>query len=111
MENLSGVSNAFQSFLTNAPAHAKAWMTAVQGLDQASALDAKTGHLAYLAVLAALRLESGVPFHVQLAKKAGASREEIISAVLIGLPAAGNGVTQVLPAALAAYDAGAPKSV
>lgn len=100
------ISNAFQTFMTQAPRHAQAWMQAVSGLDQASALDKKTEELAYLAVLAALRLESGVPFHVQSAKQAGASREEVISAVLVGLPAAGNVVVQVLPAALAAYDAG-----
>jgi len=28
----------------------------------------------------------------------------VISAILVGLPAAGHGVTQVLPAAIAAYD-------
>jgi hypothetical protein len=28
----------------------------------------------------------------------------VISAILVGLPAAGNAVTHVLPAALAAYD-------
>ena len=33
------------------------------------------------------------------------SREEVVSAMLIGLPAAGLGVTQVLPAAIAAFDA------
>jgi alkylhydroperoxidase/carboxymuconolactone decarboxylase family protein YurZ len=98
------VSPAFQTFLSEAPRHADSWMAAVQGLDAASALDQKTEHLAYLAVLAALRLESGIPFHVQLAKQAGASRDEVISAILVGLPAAGNGVTQVLPAAIAAYD-------
>jgi alkylhydroperoxidase/carboxymuconolactone decarboxylase family protein YurZ len=98
------VSQAFQIFLQEAPRHAKAWMSAVEGLGSASALDEKTSHLAYLAVLAALRLESGVPFHTQLAKKAGASRAEIISAILVGLPAAGNAVTQALPAALQAYD-------
>lgn len=98
------VSNAFQTFMREAPQHAQAWMAAVQGLDNASALDKKTEELAYLAVMAALRLESGVPFHVQMAKQAGASREEIIGAILVGLPAAGNGVTQSLPTALAAYD-------
>jgi alkylhydroperoxidase/carboxymuconolactone decarboxylase family protein YurZ len=98
------VSSAFEAFLHAAPAHARAWMGAVSALETASALDKKTAHLAYLAVLAALRLESGVPFHVQLAKAAGASREEVISAILIGLPAAGNAVTQVMPAVLAAYD-------
>jgi len=35
----------------------------------------------------------------------GASREEVLSAILLGLPAAGYGVVQCLPAALAAYDA------
>jgi alkylhydroperoxidase/carboxymuconolactone decarboxylase family protein YurZ len=100
----SGVSQAFQLFLDAAPRHSGAWMAAVQGLDAASALEKKIGHLAYLAVLAALRMESGVPFHVKLAKAAGASRDEVISAVLVGLPAAGLGVPQALPAAIGAYD-------
>ena len=100
----SKISNAFQVFMAEAPKHAQAWMTLVQGLAGASALDKKTEELAYLAVLAALRMESGIPFHVQTAKQAGASREEIISAILVGLPAAGHAVTQVLPAALATYD-------
>ena len=99
------VSNAFQTFMNEAPGHAQAWMSMVQGLDKAGALDRKTGELAYLAVLAALRMESGVPFHVQMAKKAGASRNEVIGAILVGLPAAGHSVTQCLPAAIAAYDA------
>ncbi len=99
------ISNAFQIFMQEAPQHAQAWGSMVQGLANASALDKKTSALAYLAVLAALRLESGVPFHVQAAKQLGASREEVISAILVGLPAAGHCVTQVLPAAIAAYDA------
>jgi len=93
------VSNGFAAFMTQAPAHARAWMGAAEGLVAASALDPKTRALAYLAVLAAMRLESGVPFHVQHAKAAGATRDEVISAILVGLPAA-----QVLPAALAAFD-------
>jgi alkylhydroperoxidase/carboxymuconolactone decarboxylase family protein YurZ len=99
------VSNAFQAFMTEAPQHAQAWGAMVQGLAAASALDKKTSALAYLAVLAALRLENGIPFHVRAAKQLGASRQEIVSAILVGLPAAGHSVTQVLPAALAAYDA------
>jgi len=99
------ISNAFQTFMREAPQHAQAWSTSVQGLAGASALDKKTAALAYLAVLAALRLEGGVPFHVRAAKEAGASREEVISAILVGLPAAGHRVTQALPAAIAAYDA------
>jgi alkylhydroperoxidase/carboxymuconolactone decarboxylase family protein YurZ len=98
------ISNAFQLFMSEAPQHAQVWMTAVNGLDRASALEKKTEELAYLAVLAALRMEGGIPFHVQSAKQAGASREEVISAIMVGLPAAGNSVIQVLPAAIAAYD-------
>ena len=100
----SSVSKAFQTFLERAPKQAGAWMTAVQALGEASALDKKTSALAYLAVLAALRLDSGVPFHVKIAKQAGASQDEVISALLVGLPAAGNGITQSLPAAIEAYD-------
>ena len=104
-DSSSLVSNAFQAFMKEAPQHAQTWGAMVQGLANASALDKKTAALAYLAVLAALRLESGIPFHVQAARQLGASRDEVISAILIGLPAAGHAVTQVLPAAITAYDA------
>jgi AhpD family alkylhydroperoxidase len=100
----SNISSAFMAFSTEAPSHAGAWAEMVQSLAKASALDPKTASLAYLAVLAALGLGSGIPFHVKEAKKAGATREEIISALLIGLPAAGHRATQVLPAALNAFD-------
>jgi alkylhydroperoxidase/carboxymuconolactone decarboxylase family protein YurZ len=97
--------DAFRASVSEAPQHAQAWMAAAQALDVASALEKKTDELAYLAVLAALRLESGVPFHVREAKQARAPREEIISAILVGLPAGGQCVVQVLPTAIAAYDA------
>ncbi len=98
------VSDALQAFLKEAPRHTKTWMTAVQDLGTASALDKKTQSLAYLSVLAVMSLESGVPFHAAVAKKAGAPRDEVISSVLLGLPAAGNVVTRALPPAIQAYD-------
>ncbi|MDR0887704.1 MAG: carboxymuconolactone decarboxylase family protein [Candidatus Methanoplasma sp.] len=98
------VSSAFETFAKEAPEHQAAWMEAVQKLDKASALDKKTEELAYLAVLAVMRLESGLPFHVKMAKANGATREEIISSILVGLPAAGNCVIQSLPIALEAFD-------
>jgi alkylhydroperoxidase/carboxymuconolactone decarboxylase family protein YurZ len=53
MENQpSLISKAFQTFMTDAPQHAQAWGKVVQELSQASALDAKTRGLAYLAVMA-----------------------------------------------------------
>jgi alkylhydroperoxidase/carboxymuconolactone decarboxylase family protein YurZ len=104
-EQSEQVSEAFRTFLQEAPRHAESWGTMVQGVAQASALDGKTAALAYLAVLAALRLEGGIPFHTQIAKRSGASRQEVVSAILVGLPAAGLGVTQALPTAIRAYDA------
>ena len=98
------ISAGFKMFLTATPAHSRAWMAAVEGLDSACALEGKTKHLAYLAVLAAMQLTDGVPFHAALAKEAGASREEVASAILIGLPAAGNAVVHALPAAMAVFD-------
>lgn len=103
-EQESLISDAFKAFMTEAPEHAGAWGVLVQELAKASALDPKTGQLAYLSVLAALQIKSGIPFHVKGAKQAGATREEVISAILVGLPAAGHRVTQVLPAAIAAFD-------
>lgn len=104
MENVPQVSHAFMTFMKEAPEQQKAWGEAVQKLDAASALDSKTEEIAYISVLAAVRLESGLPFHVKRAKSLGASREEIISAVLLPLPAVGNVVIQALPVALQAYD-------
>ena len=98
------ISEAFKAFLTEAPEFAKAWSEVVQRLSEANALDAKTGGLAYIAVLAALNRVSGIPFHVASLKELGVTREEVISAILIGLPLAGNVVTQALPAALEVYD-------
>jgi alkylhydroperoxidase/carboxymuconolactone decarboxylase family protein YurZ len=98
------ISKAFFAFQNEASQHAQAWMNCVQGLAAATTLDDKTRELAYIAVLAVLRLESGIPFHVQAAKKAGAKRDEVISAILLGLTPAGHSVTQVLPAAITAYD-------
>lgn len=98
------ISESFHVFLSEAPEHSAAWLNAVKEFDQASALDRKTQELAYLAVLAAARLTSGIPFHTKAAKRYGASRDEIIATILVGLPAVGNCVIQSLPIALEAYD-------
>ncbi|MCB8840670.1 carboxymuconolactone decarboxylase family protein [Aurantimonas sp. VKM B-3413] len=97
-------SNAFQIFIEEAPAHQQAWLEVVAKLGASSKLDAKTEALVYIGIIAAVRLDSGLPFHVLEAKEHGASRDEIISAILAGLPAVGNVVIQSLPIALEAYD-------
>ena len=104
-DQASRISNAFMLFMSEAPESAQAWGAAIQALAKASALDAKTGELAYIAVLAALNRTSGIAYHVASLKALGATREEVISAILVGLPAAGHVVTQSLPAAIEAFDA------
>ena len=98
------ISAAYAAFFKEAPEHARAWMEMVRVTGSASALDEKTQAVAYLSVLAALRLENGVPFHVAHAKSLGVTRAQVVSAILLGLPAAGNAVTQVLPIALKTFD-------
>lgn len=104
MGNNKLISDAFKMFMKETPEHQQAWMEMIQKLSSASKLDAKTSELAYLAVLAATRLHTGLPFHVKNAKSLGATRDEVASAVLLGLPAVGNIVIQALPIALEAYD-------
>ena len=98
------ISSAFKVFYNEAGAHVKAWGRMVEEPTQACALEPKTRELVYLAVLASHGLTNGIPFHAVSAKQAGASREEVISAILIGLPAAGVVATQALPLALEAYE-------
>jgi alkylhydroperoxidase/carboxymuconolactone decarboxylase family protein YurZ len=68
MSKMELISNAFQVFSAEAPGHAAAWQGLVQSLAAENALDQKTSALAYLAVLAALGMESCIPFHVNSAK-------------------------------------------
>lgn len=104
------VSRSFQLFGEVAPDVAAAWMENAERLSTASALDNLTEELAYIAVLAAARLESGLPFHVAHAKALGATRDQIVSTILVGLPAVGNAVISSLPIALDAYDAAESRS-
>ena len=97
------VSKAFALFMREAPAVAGAWGQVADALGR-GALDGKTAELAYIAVLAATGNNAGIPFHVLSAKAHGASREEVLGAVLVGLPAAGAVVIGALPAAMEAYD-------
>jgi alkylhydroperoxidase/carboxymuconolactone decarboxylase family protein YurZ len=100
----SAFNENFETFLRDAPDFAQPWMQGIHSVEEASALDEKTLSLAYLAVLAAMRMPGGVPYYVRRAKEAGATREEVVSALLVGLPSAGIAVTQALPAALQAFD-------
>jgi AhpD family alkylhydroperoxidase len=69
-------------------------------------LDAKTKQLVNIAVQTATRNPRGAAFHAAMAKQAGATREEVIGAVVMNLHLTGLGaVLDSLPAAIEGYDA------
>lgn len=74
------ISHAFETFANEAPQYQQAFGQLIQEWGESSALEDKTNHLSYLAVLAATGKTSG-------------------------LPAVGNEVIHALPIALEAYDA------
>ncbi|EPM7560391.1 carboxymuconolactone decarboxylase family protein [Enterococcus faecium] len=97
------LSNSFEIFEQKMPEYQQIFNNFVQDWGKISVLDEKTKHLSYLAVLAATEKLDGLPFHTKLAKDAGASQKEIISAVLVGLPAVGSGVINSLPIVFNSY--------
>lgn len=101
---MKNVTNGFNLFMTETPETGKAYMDMVMKQSKASALDKKTHELAYISVLAAIRMTGGLNFHVKSAKELGASRDEVKSAVLVGLSVAGITLVDALEAALSAYD-------
>lgn len=98
------MSSAFQSFMSQTPLHAQGWLATARALGGHSTLDRRTETLAALAVQAALGRESSVPAHVARAKQAGATRSEIISALLVGMPEENHGDALSLSMAIAAFD-------
>ena len=101
---MKNVTNSFSLFMTETPEVGKAYMDMIMKQSEASALDRKTHELAYISVLAAIRMTGGLNFHVKSAKELGASRDEVKSAVLVGLPVAGITLVDALETALSAYD-------
>ena len=81
---MKNVSNSFKFFMEESGDAREAFMEAIMRISNASALDKKTGELAYIAVLAATGVLGGLPFHVKSAKLLGASRDEIRSRSLSG---------------------------
>ena len=99
------VSAGFMQFSQQFPLTAEAHMAFVNAKAAESALDSKTNHLAYVAVLCAAGMTGGLEFRVGLAQQAGASADEIRSAALVGMQAVGLGVLDGFAAVCAALEA------
>lgn len=97
--------NPLEVFQKEAPEVAKAFDGLIEALKSTSGLDAKTKQLVYIGIKSAMGDNNAVYFHVIMAKKLGATRDEIRDTILITLSVCGlKGVVSCLPTALEAYD-------
>lgn len=104
-------SNPLEVFYRDAPEVSNAFDGLVQSLKDTKGLDSKSRQLVYIGIKAALADANAVFYHVIMAKKLGASREEIKDTILIALTVCGlKGFTTSLALALEAYDNAETKS-
>ena len=97
--------NPLEVFQNEAPEVASAFNVLIESLKNTTGLDAKTKQLVYIGIKSALGDTTAVYYHVPMAKKLGASRDEIKDTILITLTVCGlKGVVTCLPLALEVYD-------
>lgn len=83
----------------------------VEALRSLPGPDEKTKHLLIIAADTAVRGLRAVAYHARLARECGASREEVVTAVVVNLHLAGLGaVLDALPVALDGFAAAGPPS-
>jgi alkylhydroperoxidase/carboxymuconolactone decarboxylase family protein YurZ len=97
--------NPMEVFLQEAPAVAKAFDNLIQSLVSSKGLNEKTKQLIYIAMKAAQADETAVKFHVPMAKRLGATKEEVVDAILMTLTVSGvKGVLSCLPGAVKQFE-------
>ena len=97
--------NPLEIFQKEAPEVAKAFDGLIEALKGTTGLAPKTKQLIYIGIKASLGDTSAVYYHVPMAKKMGATRNEIKDTILITLTVCGlRGVASCLPLALETYD-------
>lgn len=97
--------NPLENFSKEAPEVATAFDNLIKALINTKWLDAKTKQLIYIGIKVSQWDEKAVYFHVPMAKKLGATREEIKDTVLLTLTVVGiKWVASCLDLALDVYD-------
>jgi alkylhydroperoxidase/carboxymuconolactone decarboxylase family protein YurZ len=97
--------SGYQIFQEQSPEVAAAFNNLVATLAKPSALDAKTKNLLYIAMKIVTSDEGAALAHVTIAKKLGATREEIRETILLTLTVVGlKGINTTLARALETYD-------
>jgi AhpD family alkylhydroperoxidase len=93
--------NPMEIFAREAPEVAAAFNGLIMAIAGSKGLDPKTKQLIYIAMKAASGDETAVKAHVPMAKEAGATRAEVVDAILMTLTVSGiRGVVSCLPGAL-----------
>jgi AhpD family alkylhydroperoxidase len=96
--------NPFELFQKESPELAARFAELVNAQRARPGLDDKTRHLLVIAISTANRNPRGVMTHATMARKFGATRDEVLSAVLMNLHLSGLGsVLDALPAAVQGY--------
>ena len=97
--------NPLQIFADESPEIQKAYAGFIQSLINDKGLDNKTKQLIYIGMKMVADDERAVKMHVPMAKNAGATREEVKTAVLLGLSVIGmKAASKYLPLVLDSYD-------
>lgn len=88
-------------FQKEAPEVAEAFGNLIKSIAGSKGIDGKTKQLIYIAMKASVGDESAVRAHIPMAKQMGATRAEVIDAILMTLTVSGiRGVVTCLPEAV-----------
>jgi AhpD family alkylhydroperoxidase len=99
--------NPYQIFQEECPDLADSFNKLVEAQRSLEGLDAKTKQLINIAIQTAHSNAMGVKLHAQMARKTGATRDEVKGAVVLNLHLSGlSNVLKCLPAALDGYELG-----
>lgn len=97
--------NPYEVFKKEAPEVSKAFDELIKKMIDLKGLDEKTKQLIYIGIKVSQGDMLAVKFHVPMAKKLGATRDEIKCTILLTLTTSGlKGITSCLPEALRIYD-------
>ena len=97
--------NPMEVFQSVAPEVAAAFNGLIMSLVGTKGLDPKTKQLIYIAMKASMGDQVAVKAHIPMAKAAGATKEEVVDAILMTLTVSGiRGVVTCLPEAVQQYE-------
>jgi len=97
--------NPMDVFKREAPEVADAFNGLIMSLVASKGLEPKTKQLIYIAMKASTGDEMAVKAHVPMAIQAGATKEEVVDAILMTLTVSGiKGVVTCLPGAVKAFE-------